>query len=250
MICSVSSGSQAKPGQITVLSVEGRAQKLVASDGKNTWQPIKAGEKLSEQTVIRTGFRSSVVLRFADRGEVTVRNATKMGIGEFRKSGDSVRTRLGLKYGAVRASVDSSRGPNDWQVRTPVATLSVRGTSGDVAYSGDGGARCKGSAGRWSMKTGSRSRIIRPTEMSSTLVSGGGGLTRSINIFKQARDMQMGDTFGGLSRPEKKTLVNHGTGPSVLGAVKRKARRRFGNRPARLGSSSSQHAIGGSGDSE
>ena len=114
-------------GKVTVVSVSGSAQKFVAANGKK-WLPLKAGDALAELTLIRTGFGAKVVLRFADRSEVVVNNGTKMGIGEFRTKGEQTKTRLGLKYGTIRASVDTSKGPQDFQVRTPVATLSVRGT--------------------------------------------------------------------------------------------------------------------------
>ena len=127
-------------GKVTVVSVVGKAHKLITSNGRK-WEALKAGDILDEKTVIRTGFRTTVILKFEDRSLVKVNNATKMGIGEFRKKPASTKIRLGLKYGTVRAAVDSSLGPHEFSVSTPAATLSVRGSIKEVGYSVDGGAR-------------------------------------------------------------------------------------------------------------
>jgi hypothetical protein len=134
--------------QATVVSVKGRAQRRDATDDKGKWTPIKAGEKLGPMTLVRTGLGSKVVLNLAGRGEVTVDSGTKVGIGQFAKSGEVVQTRLGLKYGSMRASVDRSRGPTRFQVTTAQATLSVRGTKGHIA-NGQWGTGLKGTQNTW-----------------------------------------------------------------------------------------------------
>jgi len=124
---------------ITVKEVAGRVQKMVTEDGKKTWAPLKAGEAVDEMTVIRTGFRSKVVLQFSDNSVVEVHRATKMGVAEFRKKGKVVKTRLGLKYGSMRTTVERARGPNDFTVATPVATMAVTGSNPSQGFTGDFG---------------------------------------------------------------------------------------------------------------
>ena len=126
-----------KDDAIVVTAVTGQAQQRLMSDAKAKWETVKVGDVLNNLTVIRTGFGSRVVLRLGDRGLVTIKSATKTGIREYSKRGNVVRMRLGLKYGSMRASVDSSRGANDLRVTTPVATLSVRGSGGGIGYWGD-----------------------------------------------------------------------------------------------------------------
>ncbi len=124
---------QAKPEvkteaqKVTVVSVTGPAQKLIATNGKK-WLPLEKGEELDELTIIRTGLRAKVVLKFADRGEFTIVGGTKMGISEFSKKGAEVKARIGLKYGTVHASITKGKGPSDFKIATPVATISVRGS--------------------------------------------------------------------------------------------------------------------------
>ena len=137
--------------KVTVTSVSGPAQKLLAGKGEKNWQALKVGETLSELTVIRTGLGAKVVLKFEDRGEVIINNATKIGIAELRKKGAAAKARLGLKYGTLRASVDSKKGSNDFRIATPVATLSVRGSSADVGYSVDSTKIVAVRAGLWNV---------------------------------------------------------------------------------------------------
>jgi len=198
--------------KVTVVSVSGPAEKLPPGAPKK-WQPLAAGDVLDELTVIRTGLRAKVVLKFDDRGEVTINNATKMGIGEFRKTGRLVKARIGLKYGTIRANVESAPGPNDFKVATPVATLSVRGTSGDVAYMGDTGLGMRGTSGTWRVVSGTRRRNVRAGEFTN------GALARSIQLTMQHRDTRMGDAFGGLTRIEQVNLRTFSAGRGIIGFV-------------------------------
>jgi len=187
----------------TVLSVAGQVERLVpGGDGrKDKWVPVKVGEKLDELTVIHTGFRSKAVLRFADRGEVTINRGTKVGIGEFRKRGNMVRTRLGLKYGMMRAKVDSSRGPTDMQVRTAVATLSVRGTQGLIG-STERGLGLRSQEHQWRVASGNRTRNVVAGEFTDTR------LTPPILFVQQRFNTPLGDFFG-LSRTERRSLIHN-----------------------------------------
>ena len=117
-----------KDSGVVVTAVTGLAQHRLTSDEKSTWTRVKVGDVLSDLTLVRTGLGAKVVIRMGDRGEVTVGSATKVGIKQFTKVEGKASMRLGLKYGSMRARVDASRGPNDFRVSTPVATLSVRGS--------------------------------------------------------------------------------------------------------------------------
>ena len=128
-----------EPLKATVVSVSGIAEKRLGSDPKSKWEPIKVGDVLDPLTLVRTGLGAKVALKFGERSTMTVKSGTKIGIAEFHKKGRLVRTHLGLKYGSIRTRVDTTRGPNDFKVATPVATLSIRGSGGNTAFSGDRG---------------------------------------------------------------------------------------------------------------
>ena len=149
-----------------VVSVSGSAQKRLPGEDQK-WQPLEVGELLDLRTIIRTGLGAEVVLMFGDRSKVTIANATKVGIGQFSKRDGLVSIHLGLKYGAIRASVDSSRGPNDFQVKTPVATLSIRGSEKQGSYFVDVGAKAIGHKGRVGVRTPAGFQLLRPGESST-----------------------------------------------------------------------------------
>jgi len=192
--------------EATVVSVQGPAEKLVTTNGQK-WEPLKSGEKLGELTIIRTGLRAEVVLRFPDTGEVTVRRCTKMGIGQFRREGAATKTSLGLKYGAVRADVRSVRGPTDFQIATPVATLSVGGSLSDIIYSAVGGHQMRAGSGNWGMNSSSgRHRNIWGGQTGGTW---GGNITpHKINQMAM-RFVQVTDVMGGVTQGERHNIMNY-----------------------------------------
>ena len=209
----------AKPAgtiKATVVSVSGPAQKFVATNGRK-WEKLKAGEELGELTVIRTGLGAKVVLKFADRGEIVVNNATKIGIAELRKDGEDVKANVGLKYGTMRASVESGRGKNDFRISTPVATLSVRGSSADVGFMADSSRMLDAKAGLWRVlrklalaqaQEGAAERLVRAGEVANSTPE------TPITIALQQRASQVYDSFG-ITMAEQKTLVLNQTGKRI-----------------------------------
>lgn len=193
--------------KVTVVRVTGIAEKLIPGETEK-WVEIKPGDKLDELTIVRTGMRSEVVLRFADRGEVTVNRCTKAGITEFRKHGAMVKTHIGLKYGVMQVTVDSTRGPVDARVSTPVATLSVRGSKAVIAHTGDRGLGLRGQAGTWRVAAGNRTRNVVAGESTNTRLS------RSIDLLKQR-----GKTLiTGLTRAEQNEFSDNPRSQDPFGA--------------------------------
>jgi len=193
------------PIRVTVVSVSGSAHKLRASDPKASWKPLEAGDVLDELTVIRTGFRTKVELKLADRAKVFIHSGTKIGIREVRKKGALARTRLGLKYGSIRARVISETGPSDFQVATPVATLSVRGSLDSFGYSSDGGARGQNHGGSGlNMTSGKKSQTVGPGESTSG--------DCDMPIDKKIDDSSAGMGPTGQSGTEKDNINKHGGG--------------------------------------
>ncbi|MHC4716702.1 MAG: FecR family protein, partial [Planctomycetota bacterium] len=91
------------PLTAVVKELTGTAQRMTPAaraGARPRWVALKVGDRLNEGNVIRTGFRTRVVLAFADNSVIVVDSATKIGIGQFRKVGKVTATRLGLKYGS------------------------------------------------------------------------------------------------------------------------------------------------------
>ena len=209
-----------------VKSVSGIVETRSGDDRNGKWRKLKVGDVLSERSLIRTGLGGGAVLKFVDRGEVTVKSGTKIGISSFRKSGDLVKTRLGLKYGAIRAQVDSSRGKNDFRVRTAVATLAATGTSGNLAQWGDFSLQFQGTTGIWRAKTPKKITSIRAGQWTNK------DGAPSIAIVLDKLDTKVGDPHGGLTKAETVELQTNRraiktTSPKSKDAftIKRRSRR-------------------------
>ena len=117
-----------KAALVTVVKAVKGTVETRSAKGK-PWTPVKAGMTLAEGADIRTGFRARCVLDMSD-SLVQIDPLTVMRIGELRKEGKKVRTRLYMKHGNAQAVVEKGKIESDFAIVTPSATLSVRGTRG------------------------------------------------------------------------------------------------------------------------
>lgn len=199
-----------------VVSVRGIAKKMQANQEEPKWTPLKADETLGQYAVVRTGFNSQVVLHFADRGQVTIDSGTKVGISQFaaiQGTAGNIRANLGLKYGSMRLKVDRSRGASDFSVSTAVATLSVRGTDGWMAFFADLGVALRGAEGTWAVIKGIKSRAVSGNQRTNN------ALDRSDKIKTLERNGQLSDLTGGSTADETLNLAYNRDGRSLLGGT-------------------------------
>lgn len=204
----------ATPLKATVASVTGPAQKLLVGKGEKKWQPLKAGETLDEMTVIRTGFGAKVVVKFEDRAELTIRSASKGGLGQLRKEGDLAQAQLGLKYGAMRLSVIGRRGRNDFRLKTPVATLSIRQSEADVVFLVDSPNIVDAGSGNWQVTRVLTIPGVASQTTEQTVQGGETGNTKKdppVIVMMQQMASPVADTFG-TTGTEKVSLTNNQTG--------------------------------------
>jgi hypothetical protein len=110
-----------------VKAIKGTVETRPAKD--QPWTPVKVGMSLAEGADIRTGFRAGCRLDMTD-SLVQVDPLTVVRIGQLRKDGSKVRTRLYMKQGSTQAVVEKGRIESDFAIVTPSATLSVLGTDG------------------------------------------------------------------------------------------------------------------------
>ncbi|MGD8450577.1 MAG: FecR domain-containing protein [Phycisphaerae bacterium] len=112
-----------------VIEVQGDVQH--APLGGTDWQPCAVGDEYPQETVIRTGIRSSAKFQIGDEEPYTVlvvESASKTIISEAYKTDTAKRVRIGVGYGRIRAGVAEGGLQSDFTVDSPVATLSKRGT--------------------------------------------------------------------------------------------------------------------------
>ena len=192
----------------TVVSVEGTVQYRdgSVSEEDSPWQDLEAGAELNEWTIILTGFRSQAVLSFPNQGEILVRASSMIGIAQLRQEGGETQTRVGLRYGSVRASVDHDRDPGEMAVVTAVATAAPRGSFGDVGFT-DFGASFACLQGYFLWVT---------QQHGNTGVSGGqqsnfrNWLSSWLNYLRT--DPFYGDRFGGYTEEELMFQLMNGQG--------------------------------------
>ncbi len=197
-----------------VRSVKGICEKRDGAKADAKWTPIKVQDRLDAMTLVRTGLGAEVELAFSDRVRMTVRQATKVGIREFYMQGTKASGQLGVKYGSVRAKVNSAAGENDVRVSTPVATLSVRGSGGTLTMWGDLGLYFRGQSGRWV--------LTNPAGQTQGVTKGewtDGDGNRSGELLAMFRHVPFGDPLGGLTQRELRYLRGHGDGRGVIGFV-------------------------------
>ena len=113
--------------EVTIDAIEGEAE--VCPFQEKDWVAAVKGMKLTEGAKISTGFKSQVVLLFADNSTVVVKSLTQLTVSRFIKEGDKVTTDLKIRVGAVRVKVTENQpAKTDMKISTPNATASVRGT--------------------------------------------------------------------------------------------------------------------------
>ena len=207
---------------IKIASVVGMAQKLVpgAKGEKDKWVALKAGETVQEHTIIRTGLKKTkVVIRFPDGSEFTIDRATKIGIGQFRKTGNDVKAKLGLKYGAVRAQIEKGTGKTEYDISTPVATLSVRGSISKFGFTIDSGLGLLVENGFWDVREPkdpknpdgfTKAKTFTPGEYSN------GPKMPAIIVYLLRRHSNIADLFG-LTRKDRLFQLKYGRGRGLIG---------------------------------
>ena len=162
---------------------------------------------MPEYTVIRTGFRTTVVLRFEDRAEVTLSSATKVGLSEMRKKDKVATAKLGLKYGTIHAAVETTEGDNDFEVATPVATLSVRGCAADITHYGIT-TDVNVTDQFWTMRAGRRRMLLRQGQQSNN------NMPLPVVIRQGKSNVRMSQK--GMSSGEQWSLLNFGSGQGLM----------------------------------
>lgn len=120
-----------KSGEAKVVDVVGRAERMVFAGDKRAWRPLKRGDVIDPETIVRTGFGSSAVIALGAGGRLCVGSATKMG---FADAG-----RIHVKYGSVEykpaPGADAGDAPDivGPGVTTPAAN-SPAGPHGDESW--------------------------------------------------------------------------------------------------------------------
>lgn len=124
---------------------------VVSSTGKAeyqngvTWEKLTPGLVLKAGTMISTGFKSEAILKIGE-STVNVKALSRLTIEQVAEIDSNHNTSVYLDMGAITADVKAVKDKRvGFTVKTPVATASVRGTSGLVRANG----KIYGTSGTW-----------------------------------------------------------------------------------------------------
>ncbi len=125
--------SSAQDFSARVTAIEGDVTSK--SDAETEWKPVTAGMELKEGVYIMTAFESSCTLEFKDKSVLSVKELSKIQISKFALQAKSVNANVSLFNGKVKATVHRDIDTKtEFQVKTPVSTISVRGTEEEIYY--------------------------------------------------------------------------------------------------------------------
>lgn len=129
-------------GEANVRGVDGRVRAAAKGD------PVQDGDTLL------TGSNGRAQIRFSDGAYVSLQPNTEFGVREYRfdgKTDGSERGFFSLVRGAMRTvtGLIGRYNRTAYQVRTPTATVGIRGTGGLIAVLPDLSTLVKGTSGIW-----------------------------------------------------------------------------------------------------
>lgn len=129
---------------VTVSHIQGEAKAKSPLAG-NEWQVVSVGTKLTEGDALQVPAGSFVTLTFADGSTVRVREQSELQLSELRKNSrtEQQQSVLDLRQGGLESQVIPAmeqRRKRKFDIKTPMATTSVRGTVFSVSISDSGSA--------------------------------------------------------------------------------------------------------------
>jgi hypothetical protein len=166
-----------------VAKITGKAQVLKDAD----WVPLTVGQQLAVGSTVSTGFRSELQLKIGP-STVTVKALSRLTVQDLIQTGTDVKTDLYLKVGKIDAEVNKSEAvtTQNFTVRSPVSTASVRGT----AFTYDG-FTLQVTRGMVEFSDLHGNKVFVPVgEAAKTLTANGHGLASNKNIVAQQSTTQ------------------------------------------------------------
>jgi hypothetical protein len=118
-------------------SIEGDCE--VRESEKTDWTVASEGATLAKGGFICTGFASKALLRFPANTTVEMGSLTEIKIDEFFASKEKLETKLKMKIGSLKVTVEKGAIRSDFEVSTPNTTTAVKGTKFIIhsSYYGD-----------------------------------------------------------------------------------------------------------------
>jgi hypothetical protein len=112
--------------KIIITAVEGLAS--VRENESAAWKPAKVGMELAQDAEFRTGPRGTIQFKIPPDQTVSVDRLTTLKVLQLMQQGGKVTTDLGIKWGRTRYDLEGGGLEHQSTLRSPNATLAVRGT--------------------------------------------------------------------------------------------------------------------------
>jgi hypothetical protein len=120
------------PLTATVSAIEGE---VAVRTNAGEWKAIKVGDKVGEDSELFTGVDSKVVVTFSDGSRFEIRQLTQLLVDTILRKENRKDVAVHLVVGEVKATVVKDKViDTNFEVQTPTATASVRGTQFRVFY--------------------------------------------------------------------------------------------------------------------
>jgi hypothetical protein len=138
-LCLLVAGRPAFAQAVSVAEVLFAQGVVSAQRGAEPARVVGKGTFLYEGDIVTTGRKAFAVLQFSDASRMTLRPDTALRISEYSHGGEQDNALLRLVVGGFRAvtGLIAKRGPDAYQIRTPTATIGIRGTDFDARLCAD-----------------------------------------------------------------------------------------------------------------
>ncbi len=157
---------------VTATAVNGYAAYITPG---GAWNVMYAGVTIPEGTLVSTGMFSSVDFNI-DGHDMTVEQLTTIKIYKSLVTGEETESSVGLSYGSVTAKINKIGAvKTKFNITTPVATSSVRGTKERISNGPIRGMSAQALSGRLSLHN---SRGVRTSVAGRSFFSLTGGSAR------------------------------------------------------------------------
>ncbi|MGJ7498295.1 FecR domain-containing protein [Variovorax sp. RT4R15] len=188
----------AAPSFATVAYVTGEARQIAAQDLQP--QPLQAGARLAEGTRIEVGADGYVRLQMSDGSLVRIPASSQVRLVGVRQQEalQASETLIQLEAGRVDASAQPQRSPSSrFEIRTPLAVASVRGTEFGVALQPDAAVTGEVTHGAVNLKGRGRDARQRTTRQ-HRLRAGEGARVSSAGVVGPVRKLPGPPDLTGL----------------------------------------------------
>ncbi|MFP4644635.1 MAG: FecR domain-containing protein [Spirochaetales bacterium] len=118
-----------------------------------SWESVEVGDAVPVEARVSTGFGATAVIAVGENSTITVDSLTRVGIRELAREEGVERSSMDLEIGRIDGEVQGADAEStEVNVRSPVATASVRGTSfgfdGERLWVGTGSVSLSNSLGQ------------------------------------------------------------------------------------------------------